>query len=84
VTIIRPHHPLGGEKLSVLQEGNTRLVLAHPRGGGLRIARGWTDADGIAAPVQLARASVQSETAGLRDLMQLVESLKRRSCASED
>lgn len=77
--LIRAHHPLAGQRLDVRQEGNGTLVLAHPDGGGLRVPRNWTDADGAVTPDQLAKASVQSATTGLREVIELVESLKHRS-----
>jgi hypothetical protein len=58
-----------------LQEGNRTLIVAHPDGAGLRVARDWTDADGVATDAQLAAMSLQNELTALRDLIELVDSL---------
>jgi hypothetical protein len=60
------------------------LILAHPDGAGLRVARGWTDADGVATDAQLATTSLQEAVVALRDLIELVDNLRRHSCAAAD
>ena len=77
MTITRPHHPLLGETLDVLMEGDERIVVRLANGAPMQIPRRWTDADGAPdshAPDQARTFTIDS----LRALICVVEGLQQQ------
>jgi len=78
VKVTRRHHPLRDRELDVLiQQGKTLLVVRLPDGSTMRIARAWTDADGVAPPEELSVTCIYTPES-LRDLIRLVDALRAR------
>jgi hypothetical protein len=78
VTVIRRHHPLEGRCLEVTSAGKSYLIVRLPDTSTLRIERTWTDADG--PPTPTARGvDTPLTAAALRELVAIVDALKRRS-----
>ena len=75
MTLTRRHHPLEGQRFEVMFGGPTRIVV-RLADGTMRVPRSWTDADG--APAPRAPDTVFSIEA-LKDLLELVEALRRRA-----
>ena len=76
VTIIRPHHPLRGQRFEVLHTGTRQLVVRALDGVAMRLPREWTDADGAPA-AEVGTGAVFSVQA-IRALLETVEALRRR------
>jgi hypothetical protein len=76
VTVVRRHHPLHGQQLEAVVGGPTQVVVRLGDGTTMRLPRVWTDADG--APSQKGAEGVFS-VESLRELMDLVESFRRRA-----
>ena len=78
ITVIRRHHPLQGRELEVLSGGKVSIVVRLADGSSMKLPREWTDADGATECQELGGDS-RFCLAGLRELLQLVEALKRRA-----
>ena len=73
--LIRKHHPLEGQLLEVIKGGPVQLVVRLSDGTAMRLPRSWTDIDGVTV---LAAESVFTVDS-LRELLELVEALRRRA-----
>ena len=78
MTITRPHHPLHGHAFEVLMGGNERITIRLADGTSLRVARRWTDADGV-VPSDGKRRDRCFTVDSLRRLVLLVEAFLSRS-----
>ena len=76
MTITRPHHPLLGQVFEVLMGGNERITIRLADGTSMRVARRWTDADGVAPGDRRRDGSFTVES--LRRLVALVEAFLGR------
>jgi len=77
ITVIRRHHPLEGQTLELLSVGKAAVVVRLSDGSSMKIARGWTDADG--GPCTALTGHSQLCLGGLRELLNLVKSLREPS-----
>ena len=72
----RRHHPLEGQALEILKDGQTHLLLQLRDGSAIRLPRSWTDADGAPAPSPLPATLVTVDS--VRELITLLDALRRR------
>jgi len=77
VKIIRPHHPLVDQEFEVLKADAHRVVVRHYDGGGMKIPRTWTNADGEQGVALRSHPQVFTVEA-LRELLALTEALRQR------
>jgi hypothetical protein len=73
--VTRRHHPLVGQVLEVVRGGRTQIVLRLSDDTTMRLPRSWTDIDGVAVFAAETIYTVDS----LRELLELVEALRRRA-----
>jgi len=77
VTITRPHHPLRDQAFEVLMGGNERITIRLADGTSMRVARRWTDADGV-TPADGGRRDNIFTVESVRRLVGLLEVLLSR------
>ncbi|MCP3985265.1 MAG: hypothetical protein GY723_12820 [bacterium] len=77
VRIVRPHHPLVGERLTVESAGKKRVIVRLADGSRIAVPREWTDADG--GQVQPSGVPVVCTSENLRDLCGVVDGIKKRA-----
>jgi hypothetical protein len=75
VTVTRPHHPLQGQTLELVNRGRTQIVVRLRDGTSMRVPRSWTDVDG--APSQPIAETIFTPDA-LLSLLDLVDALRSR------
>lgn len=75
-TIIRRHHPLINQQLTLLSEGRKTVVVRLADGSSLKILRRWTDVDGIACTDLTGNSEISLY--GLKELLSLFMALRER------
>lgn len=76
MTITRRHHPLLNQSFPVLHGRGVQLVIRLADGSAMSIPRDWTDVDGT-QPSPETGSGTQLTVPALRDLLELVDSLRR-------
>jgi len=75
-TIIRRHHPLIDQQLTLLSVGRKTVVVRLPDGSSMKILRRWTDVDGIACTDLNGDSEISLH--GLKELLSLFMALRKR------
>jgi len=76
-TIIRQHHPLHDQKLTLLSMGKTTVVVRLADGSSMKIPRRWTDVDGNACAELTGDSEISLQ--GLKELLSLFLVLRERT-----